>query len=647
MCGFAGIALADPRDVPARELLRAMTQAIAHRGPDDEGLELRAPFGLGFRRLSIIDLAGGHQPIFDESGDIAVICNGEIYNFEELRRGLEARGHRFRTGSDVETLVHLYEEHGERLAEHLTGMFAFAVCDWRDAARPKLVLGRDRIGIKPLYYARTNGGLLFGSEAKALLASEQLPRRLRATALLDYLVQGYSSGAQAAWEGIERLPPAHTLSWEPGSAPRLRRYWDLPQAGMRAPAPAEEILEWLDRVVREHLISDVPLGAFLSGGVDSNAVADSLARWRAAGFTGTGGSSGRAARSLADGIVLCSVGFREAEFDELDLARASAARLGATHHTQVLEPDPTLALDVLPWFYDEPLADPSTVPTFLVSKMAREHVTVALSGDGGDEVFGGYRRYVFDVAENRVRARLGPGGQRLLALAGRAYPKLDWAPRFLRARSTLLNFGSDPARAYFQSLTQLGRGAALELLEPGLARALAQHDPFTAFAEHYQRPRDVDALYRAQYADFHTFLPDQILVKSDRATMANGLELRPPLLDHRFVERFVHLPQGEKVRGGRGKHALREALRSRLPSAILDGTKRGFDIPLARWLRGPLRATVGEALETLPPTWFEKRVLRERLEQHLSGRWDHAQLLWSVFVLERWRQRHRVADTLA
>lgn len=641
MCGFTGIAWLDPRRAPERALLSRMAGTIAHRGPDDEGIEVRAPFGVGFRRLSIIDLAGGHQPIFDESGDIAVVCNGEIYDFEELRAGLEARGHRFRTGSDVECIVHLYEEHGERCAEHLTGMFAFAVFDWRDVERPKLLLGRDRVGIKPLFVARTAEAIVFASEPKAILESGLVPRRLRATALLDYLVQGYTSGRPSAWEGIERIEPGTTLAWTAGEAPRIRRYWDLPTDGLRDLAQPAEILEWLDRVVRDHLLSDVPLGAFLSGGVDSNAVVDSMARLRATKH------AGRPERSLANGLVLCSVGFREAEFDELDLARASAAALGARHHTEVLAPDPRLALDVLPWFYDEPLADPSTVPTFLVSKMAREHVTVALTGDGGDEVFAGYRRYVFDVAENRVRARLGAGGQRLLALAGRVYPKLDWAPRVLRAKHTLLNFGADPARAYFQSLTQLSREAALAVLAPELARALAEHDPFDAFAEHYERPRNVDPLYRAQYADFRTFLPDQILVKGDRASMANSLEVRPPLLDHRFVERFANLPAAEKVRGGRGKHAFREALRGRVRSEVLDGQKRGFDIPLRAWLAGPLATVLEDALATLPAAWFDRAALAQRFAQHRSGLHDHSHLLWSLLVLERWRQRHRVSDTLA
>ncbi len=634
MCGFTGIALTDPRLAVDVELLTRMARTLAHRGPDDEGIFQRGGFGLGFRRLSIIDLVGGHQPILDETDRIAVVCNGEIYNYAELRAGLIERGHQFRTGSDVETIVHLYEEHGERVAEHLVGMFAFAIADLRDPARPKLVLGRDRLGIKPLYWALTARGLVFGSECKALLASGLVPRQLRAEKLLDYLVQGYVSGSDSAWKGIQRLPQASTLTWTPGSEPKIATYWDLPLDGAREPADASEILEWVDRVVRDHLVADVPLGAFLSGGIDSTAVADAMSRLHGA-------------RGASQELVLCSVGFREKEFDELDRARATASRLGAVHHTRILDPDPRLAIDELPWFFDEPLADPSTVPTYLVSQMAREHVTVALTGDGGDEVFAGYRRYVFDVAENRARALLGQSGRRAAAFVGRHYPKLDWAPRAVRAKSTLENLGRDPARAYWSSLTQMSRTDAAGLLAPELRASLAAHDPFDAFAELYARPRDVDSLYRAQYADIHHFLPDQILVKGDRASMAASLEVRPPFLDHRFVERFVNLPTSEKVSGGRGKHALREALRARIPADILDGRKMGFDVPLRAWLRGPLAPAVAEAIETLPERWFDRAVLRQRVAEHQSGARDRSNMLWSLLVLEHWRRRHSAADDLA
>lgn len=628
MCGIAGLALGDPRERPDARSLERMAAAIAHRGPDEQSTLALGPLGLAFRRLSIIDVVGGGQPFVAHDGQVALIGNGEIYNAPSLRRELEQRGHRFRSASDVESILHLYLEHGTAGFRELVGMYACAIADLR-GARPKLVLLRDRLGIKPLYWARLGADLAFASEPKALLALGRSPRALRASALLDYLVQGYVGGPQAAWSGMQRLPPACFLEWECGGEPRVERYWDLPLEGTREPAPAREILEQLDLVVREHLASDVPLGAFLSGGIDSNAVVDSMTR-----------ASGR-------GPIACSVGFREASHDELEIARASARRVGAVHHTAVLEADPRLALDVLPWHFDEPLADPSTLPTYLVSRMAREHVTVALSGDGGDEVFAGYRRYVHDWAENRVRERVGPAGRALARGLGARYPHLARAPRPLRARTFLTNVGSNPARAYWRSVCPLEREHALALLAPDLRARLASHDPFEAFRAHYERPRGVDALYRAQYADFHTYLPDQILAKVDRASMAVSLEVRPPLLDHRFVERFAHLPAREKVRGGRGKVALREALRARLPSEVLDGAKRGFDTPLASWLRGPLAPSAAEAIESLPERWFARAELRARLAEHAAGRRDHGRLLWSLLVLEHWRRRHSVEAELA
>jgi asparagine synthase (glutamine-hydrolysing) len=628
MCGFTGYALANGgRPDDAR--LAVMTRALAHRGPDDEGLLVRAPFALGFRRLSIIDLAGGHQPIWNAEGTVAVACNGEIYNFRELRRSLEARGAVFATGSDVEVILHLYLERGAALVDELVGMFAFCLLDWREPARPRVLLGRDRLGIKPLYYAETAEGLYWGSEPKALLASGAFARELRREALLEYLMRSFVGGAESAWAGIRRLPPAHTLSWDAAGGARLARYWDAPLDGPRDAATNDEVREWLERVVSEHLVSDVALGAFLSGGVDSNAVVDAMAR-----VSGTP-------------PVICSVGFAEKSHDELALARLAAQRLAAVHHTAVLDPDPTLALEVLPWFFDEPHGDPSDVPTYLVSQMAREHVTVALSGDGGDEVFAGYRRYVHDLAENRLRSAVGAPGRALAAAAGAVYPKLDWAPRVLRAKTFLSNVGADPAHAFWFSACQASRADALALLAGDVRAALADHDPFDAFEDHYRRPRIDCPLYRAQYSELHTVLPDQLLVKTDRASMAVSLETRVPLLDHRFVERFVHLPAHEKVRGARGKYRLRAALRGRVDDAVLDGKKRGFDTPLRPWLRGPLKRALRDSLETLPGDWFERAALLRLFDEHQSGRRDHASLLWSLLVLEQWRRRHDVRGLAA
>ena len=633
MCGLFGVGLNDHGRSPELDRVLRAAASISHRGPDDVGLAQAGPLAVGFRRLSIIDLAGGHQPIENETGDVVIALNGEIYNFRELRRALEGRGHVFRTGSDAEVVLHLYEERGPAVCAELVGMFAFAILDSRERRAPLLVLGRDRLGIKPMYWAETAEGILFGSETKALLEWGGIERRLDPEKLLDYLVQGYVGGERAAWDGVRRLPPASTLCWRPGEDPRIERYWDLPLTGPR-PVGAEdalhaEVLDWLDRCVADRLVADVPLGAFLSGGIDSSAVVDSMAR------------------TLPDPVVACSVGFHEKSHDELDIARSTAAAVGAVHHTEVLEADPLLAVETLPWFYDEPLADPSTVPTYLVSRMAREHVTVALSGDGGDETFAGYRRYVHDLAENRLRRRLGSPGRAVAAAAGRRYPKLDWAPRVLRARTFLANVGRDPAQAYWHSVTQLSRAEALDLLHPDVAERLVDHDPHFAFRRHYERPDVDDPLYRAQYADFHTYLPDQILAKVDRASMAVSLEVRVPVLDHRFVERFANLPAHLKVRGGRGKHAFREALRGRLDTRVLDGRKRGFDTPLAGWLRGPLAEAVRDAVHGLPEDWFRRDALERLLNEHSAGRRDHGRVLWSLLVLEQWRRRHAVRGLAA
>jgi asparagine synthase (glutamine-hydrolysing) len=624
MCGFAGLVGLDGRSAPQLEQLLAMGQSIQHRGPDD-GVEVRGPGGgVAFRRLSIVDVQGGRQPFVRHGGRLIALANGEIYNYRELRARCEARGARFETDSDCELVPVLYELEGERLAEHLTGMFAFCVLDLR-GPRPVLLLGRDRLGIKPLYWLQDEAGIVFGSEPKALLASGRAPRELRPEALLEYLMQGYVGGDQAAWRGMQRLPPGTVLHYTGGDpAPRLRRYWELPRAVRTDQASEDEVLEWLDRVVGSHLMSDVPLGAFLSGGIDSTAVVDAMTRVQ------------------SEPVVACSVGFRERSHDELDQARATAQRLRAVHHTAVLDPDPRQAFEVLPWIFDEPHGDPSDLPTWLVSRMAREHVTVALSGDGGDETFAGYRRYVHDVAEHRLRRRLGRRGTALAGALGRIYPKLDWAPRPLRGQTFLRNLGRSPAEAYYQSVCVLSRSAALELLAADVAARVADFDPGERFRAHYERPTDADPLYRAQFADFHTYLPDQILAKADRASMGVSLEVRVPLLDHQFVERFAPLRPEQKVRGGRGKHLFREALRRRVPSEVLDGAKRGFDTPLRSWFRGPLAALAEEAIESLPEDWLRRDRLRLRLREHRAGARDHGRLLWSVAMLEHWRRRHRV-----
>jgi len=631
MCGFLGVAFAVGTTLADCAAFDRARDTLTHRGPDDGRTEVGTGGAIGFRRLSIIDLEGGAQPFVHASGALLSCTNGEIYNHEALRTELAASGAEFRSRSDSEVVPHLFERDGDGFSERLVGMFASCVIDAR-SGRTRVVLVRDRLGIKPLFWALEDGRLWFASEPKALLEAGVGERRLRGRALVDFLCHGYVDGPESAWAGIGRLEPGTRLVWEEGwERPRIERWWEPPLAPLdHEPGQLDErILELFDRVVRDRLVADVPLGAFLSGGVDSTAVVDAMVRARGAG------------------VEACSVGFAEKSHDELDLARETARRLDLVHHTNVLAPEPAAQLDELAWYFDEPHADPSDVPTLLVSRAAREHVTVALSGDGGDEIFGGYRRYVHDVAENRLRGAIGAPGRALARALGAVYPKLDRAPRLFRAKTFLSNLGDDPARAYHRSVSQLSLAAVHAVLAPDLRAALAAHDPFERFASHYERPRTDDALFRAQFVDFATQLPEQILTKVDRASMGVGLEVRVPLLDHRFVEANLVLPTGAKVRGGRGKHAFRRALRSRLPASILDGAKRGFDTPLRPWLAGPLAGAARRAAQELPQEWFDRRALLAALDEHVGGGRDHSRLLWSLIVLEHWRRRHGARDTLA
>ena len=613
MCGFVGVA--GPGVDPSAEALLAMGATLSHRGPDDEQVISRQGAGLCFRRLSIIDLEGGAQPLWNEERDVACVMNGEIYNFRALRQELEGRGHRFQTGSDAEVIVHLYEEEGAAFAERLHGMFAVAVVDFRGEAGPEVTLVRDRVGIKPLFWAATDqGGVTFASEPKALLAGGYGARKMRAASLLDYLVLGWCGGPHSAWEGIERLEPGHCLRWSKESGPRVECWWEPPLRPAEIVPADEELLAQIDDAVRSRLMSDVPLGAFLSGGVDSGAVVTSMA-------------------GVADPLTCLSVGFDDKRYDELELAKMTAEAAGATHIQEVLDSEDGLGSADLAWHYDEPLADPSTVPTYMVSKMAKRHVTVALSGDGGDEVFAGYRRYGFVRLEERLRRM---GARSLAGVAERILPG------DMRGRSTLLNIADHPAQAFFRSVSSLDPEAALSMLGEEAREAVDGHDPAALFRELWERPEGADDLYRAQYVDMRTWLPEDVLVKTDRASMAVSLEVRVPFLDHRLIERFAALPSSHKMKGMKGKRALRRALKPRLPEAVLSAKKRGFDTPVGAWLRGPLRSELEGTLRSLPESWFKATEVARFLSQHVEGHSDHGRLLWSLYVLERWRQRHEV-----
>jgi asparagine synthase (glutamine-hydrolysing) len=627
MCGIAGLFYADQDRPVVPGILKAMGDAIAHRGPDAEGFWVDPGLGLAHRRLSIIDLEGGDQPIGNEDDSVQVVFNGEIYNYQDLRRDLEVQGHRFRTRSDTEVLVHLYEELGDRLVERLRGMFAFAL--W-DRPRRRLILARDRVGIKPLYVYRDADKLLFGSELKAILAHPGVAREVDPAAVEDYLAFGMVPGPRSIFRGIEKLPPGHVLSAVAGDWDRpARRYWELriePDHRPTAEDWQEAIRAKLGESVRLHLIADVPVGAFLSGGVDSSIVVAL--------------SAGR----VAGPLETFSIGFREEAFSELPYAREVAGWFGTRHAEEVVTPDAASLLDDLTRFYDEPFADPSAVPTFLVSRLASRRVKVALSGDGGDEGFGGYARYAHDLKEAAVRRRLPAVFRRLvLGPAARSWPKADWLPRPLRAKTLLTNLSLDAAGAYANTLMVCRGPLRRRLVTPGMADALADHDPGRVVRKGFARVSPLDPLAGMIATDVALHLPDDFLVKVDRASMAHGLEVRPPLLDHELLELAARIPSRWKVRGGTTKWVFKRAYRRDLPAGVLDRPKQGFEVPVDVWLRGPLRGAF-ESTALAPGSrvagLIDQAAVRQLYRQHLAGTGRHGAVLWSLIVLAHWAERY-------
>jgi asparagine synthase (glutamine-hydrolysing) len=604
-----------------------MGQAIAHRGPDGEGFWREPGVGLVHRRLSIIDLAGGAQPQGNEDGSIQVVFNGEIYNFQHLRQRLEARGHTFRTSSDTEVLVHLYEEEGERLVEQLRGMFTFAL--W-DRPRRRLLLARDRLGIKPLYLYRDGEKCLFGSELKAILAHPGVERVIDPEAVEDYLALGMVPGRRSIFRRVEKLPAAHVvvvraddLHAEP------RRYWQLqirPDLKTTVDQWQEAVRAKLSEAVKLHLIADVPVGAFLSGGLDSSVVVAS------------------ATGAVCGPLQTFSIGFCEEAFSELPYARDVARRFGTQHTEEIVSADAAGLLDSLTHYYDEPFADSSALPTFLVSRLAARSVKVVLSGDGGDEVFGGYSRYAHDLKEAAIRRRLPRWLQRLvLAPLARTWPKADWLPRRMRARTLLTNLSLEPGAAYANTLTLCRLPLRRRLLNGDLAARLNGHLPGRSLEAAYATAPGDDPLGGMLAADVDTLLPDDFLVKVDRASMAHGLEVRPPLLDHELMELAARIPSTWKVRQGTTKWLFKQAYRPVLSDAVVDRPKHGFEIPVDAWLREPLREMFESAV--LDSTarvrdLVDQGVARSLYAAHLAGRGRHGNVLWALLVLARWAERY-------
>jgi len=529
MCGICGLfEFAQNRTIPA-ELVRRMTDTIVHRGPDDDGVFTGPGIGLGFRRLSIIDVAGGHQPLSNEDGSVWVMLNGEIYNYGELHDDLVARGHRFATRSDTETIVHLYEEYGEECFARLRGMFAIALWDSRSR---QLVLARDRVGKKPLYYAADSKRILFGSELKCLLAGDSLARDIDIHALSDYFSLGYIPAPKTIYRAANKLLPGHYLVAS-AKGIRVQRYWDISFAEVEQRTEEEwcELLRHqLCEVTRMRLMSEVPLGAFLSGGVDSSSIVAMMAK------------------IMNRPVTTCSIGFEEREFDESDYAREVAKQFRTDHHEQIVRPNALDVLNKLVWHYDEPFADSSAIPTYYVSQVARKYVTVALGGDGGDESFAGYRRYYFDQMENHLRGLI-PAGLRstIFGPLGQIYPPLAGAPRFLRAKATFQSLARSPLEGYFNSVSIFRPGEKPNLFTPDFRNALGGYDSIGVLQQYYDRADTTDPLSRIQYVDIKTYLTDDILAKVDRASMAVSLEVRAPLLDHKLMETVAKIPSSLKL----------------------------------------------------------------------------------------------------
>jgi len=619
MCGIAGMVGREGETVTL-EQVRCMTDTIVHRGPDDEGFHVRGNIGLGMRRLSIIDVAGGHQPIYNEDGTVAIVFNGEIYNFLELRQGLESRGHQFSTRSDTEVIVHLYEEMGVDCITKLRGMFAIALYDGK---RASLLLARDRLGKKPLFYAQHGGRLFFGSEIKALLAAAPGLAEVDAEGILQFFYYGYIPDPHSAFRDILKLPPGHLAEYRGGQV-HIRQYWDVPAYGVNDPGSDEACLEGMERqlgeAVRLRLISDVPLGALLSGGVDSSIVVALMAR------------------ESSSPVKTFSIGFGKADFNEAQYARLVAERFGTEHHELIVDPNINDTLNHLTQMMEEPFGDSSMIPTYYVSKLAREHVTVALSGDGGDELFAGYDRYIVNWRRRRYDFVPAWAGK---IYRNHLYPIL---PSTVKGRKLAWNITLSSRDRYLDGvsfLPALNRERSL-FSEEFVACARQWENPFQQFQRFYDDAPATDVLSRLMYLDVKTYLTADILTKVDRMSMATSLEMRCPILDHVFVEWAAGLPLKYKFRDGTRKFMFKKlAERLGIPSELLQRRKQGFSLPLVHWMRHELKDGLLQILlepRTLQRGYFNPEIVRGVVDEHLRGRRNHADILWMLLVFELWHR---------
>lgn len=622
MCGIVGIVdTRSKRDID-RSLLHTMNESQHHRGPDEGGLHTEPGVGLGHRRLSIIDLSSGQQPLFNEDHSVVVVYNGEIYNYVELMAELVELGHTFRTHCDTEVIVHAWEQWGEACVDRFRGMFGFAL--W-DRNKNTLFLARDRLGVKPLFYSMLPDGMfIFGSELKSLLAYPGIQREINPRAVEDYFAYGYIPEPKTIYKNAFKLPPGHTLTIRFGQPmPPSKQYWDVPfapHAPMSEQDAGAELIERLREAVRIRLVAEVPLGAFLSGGVDSSAVVAMM--------------SGL----MAEPVNTCSISFNDPAFDESRYASQVAAQYKTRHHTDMVDKDDYSLLDTLAGLYDEPYADSSAIPTYRVCQLAKKRVTVALSGDGGDENLAGYRRYKYAMAEDRVRSTMPAGFRKpVFGMLGRYYPKADWAPRVFRAKTTFEALARDLVEGYFHGVSIMPDRVREQLFSAKFRSDLQGYRAIDVMRSHADASPTDDPLSMIQYLDMKTYLPGDILTKVDRASMAHALEVRVPLLDHKLVEWISGLPSSIKLKGSEGKYIFKKSLEPHLPHDILYRDKMGFAVPISNWFRGPLRQRVREALlgPTLADTGiFNTAYLREMVEMHESGRRDYSAPLWTLLMFE-------------
>ena len=596
---------------------------MVHRGPDGAGVWTDLGVGLGHRRLSIIDLEGSPQPMHSPDGRAAIVFNGEIYNFRELRRELEREGAKFRTSGDTEVILAAWQRWGLDCLEKLHGMFVFALYDLE---KRQLLLARDRFGVKPLILTRlSDGGLAFASELKGLLAHPQMRRRVNPQALEAYMTWGYVPDSHSILAGVEKLQAGHFLLVEQGKpVPAQRRWWDISFADRAKGSEADlsaELVHLMRDAVQSRMVSDVPLGAFLSGGVDSSSVVALMSE------------------VSAEPVQTCSIGFDVAALDETSYAEQIAQKFGTVHEARTVASDDFGSIDTLAAMFDEPFADASALPTWRVCQFAREKVTVALSGDGADEAFAGYRRQVFHHNEERVRSLL-PQGLRepLFGTLGRIWPKADWAPRPLRAKTTLLALAESGNAGYARGLSVTTPEARAQLFSPELSRSLAGFRGEDELIRLMEQAPAQSGLDRAQYADLTFWMPGDILTKVDRTSMAVSLEAREPLLDHRLVEFAARLPEKLRVNGGTGKFLLKKCMERYLPQDILYRPKQGFVTPIADWLRGPLSGqarAIASSSVLARSGWFSPRAMADLAEAHISGRSDQSRVLWQLLMLEK------------